>query len=207
MAKYSYWLTDEGLVRIKGYARDGLVDAEIAKKMCISRSTLAVWRKKFPAINDVLKETKEVVDRQVEMSLFDRAVGQTVKLRKPFKMKKINYDPTTGKKISEEEYIDYGEVEEYIPADTKAITFWLINRKPNEWKQKIEVETTEENDTTGLIQIGSVEKMDIREVIDGEYKETESAGSKDGEESTKTATEHYLDTAAETGTVYEPSGV
>ena len=207
MAKYSYWLTNEGIIKIKGYARDGLIDADIAKKMCISRSTLAVWRKKYEAIDAALRETKEIVDRQVEMSLFDRAVGQKVTLKKPFKVKKITYDPTTGKKISEEEHIEYADQEEYIPADTKAITFWLINRKPDEWKQKIEVETTEDNDTTGLIQIGSVEKMDVREVIDGEYKESESAGIKDGEESTRTAAEHHLDTAAETGAVHEPSGV
>lgn len=203
MAKYSYWLTNEGIIKIKGYARDGLIDADIAKKMCISRSTLAVWRKKYEAIDAALRETKEIVDRQVEMSLFDRAIGQTVTLKKPFKVKKITYDPSTGKKISEEEVIEYADQEEYIPADTKAITFWLINRKPDEWKQKIEVETSEENEMTGVIQIAAVEKMDVREVIDGEYKETEENDSDDRKENA----EHHLDTAAETGTVYEPSGV
>lgn len=48
--KYQYWLTDDGLLRIQGWARDGLTDEQIAKEMHISRSTLAEWRKRYPDI-------------------------------------------------------------------------------------------------------------------------------------------------------------
>nr|DAK45334.1 MAG TPA: terminase small subunit [Caudoviricetes sp.] len=33
MAKYTEWLTDEGLLLIQGWARDGLIDEQIAKNM------------------------------------------------------------------------------------------------------------------------------------------------------------------------------
>ncbi len=45
--KYEYWLTDEGLTLIQGWARDGLTDEQISHNMGISRETLNVWRKKY----------------------------------------------------------------------------------------------------------------------------------------------------------------
>ena len=73
--KYEYWLTDEGLIRIQGWARDGLTDEQISHNMGISRETLNVWRKKYPDISDTLKRGKEVVDREVENALLEKAVG------------------------------------------------------------------------------------------------------------------------------------
>jgi len=170
VAKYTEWLTEEGLIKIQGYARDGLVNSEIAKAMGISRTTLDKWKKMFPEIENAIKGQKEVVDRKVENSLFEKCQGKVVKLRKPMKVKKIKYDPKTGRKIEEKEVIEYTEQEEYIPADTNAIKFWLINRKPEEWKQRVEVAAQTDKDNTGIIQI---ERSGDEEVLDGEYKEIE----------------------------------
>ena len=38
--KYEYWLTPEGLLKLEGWARDGLTDEQIAHNMCIAYSTL-----------------------------------------------------------------------------------------------------------------------------------------------------------------------
>ena len=38
------WLTDEGLILIEGWARDGLTDEQIAENMGISRTTLYNWK-------------------------------------------------------------------------------------------------------------------------------------------------------------------
>ena len=54
--KYHYWISPQGLTLLKGWARDGLTDDEIAHNMGISRSTLYEWKKKFPDISDTLKE-------------------------------------------------------------------------------------------------------------------------------------------------------
>lgn len=170
MAKYEEWLTEEGLIKLQGYARDGMVDRELAQAMGISRTTLNKWRDKFPQMAAVLKCGKEVADRKVENSLFEKCTGKTVVLKKPVKVRHTEYDKVTGKKISEHEEIEYAEQEEYIPADTKAITFWLINRKPDAWKNKVEIEHNED-DNTGVVQI---EQSGSEEVLDGEYKEIES---------------------------------
>ena len=170
MAKYEELLTEEGLIKLQGYARDGMVDRELAQAMGISRTTLNKWRDKFPQMAAVLKCGKEVADRKVENALFEKCTGKTVVLKKPVKVRHTEYDKVTGKKISEHEEIEYAEQEEYIPADTKAITFWLINRKPDAWKNKVEIEHNED-DNTGVVQI---EQSGSEEVFDGEFKEIES---------------------------------
>ena len=57
--------------------------------------------------------------------------------QKAFKVKNIEYDEN-GKKISEKEELQTAEERHYIEPDIKAIIFWLKNRKPEIWKEKIE---------------------------------------------------------------------
>jgi DNA-binding XRE family transcriptional regulator len=78
VAKYDEWLTNEGLLRIGGWAKDGLTNEQIAHNMGISRQTLNEWSKKFPSISDTLKVNKDVVDRQVENALFNNAIEGNV---------------------------------------------------------------------------------------------------------------------------------
>lgn len=75
MAKYTEWLTKEGLIKIEGWARDGLADKQIAENIGVSERTFTEWKKKFPSVSSVLKKGKEVVDRQVENALLKRALG------------------------------------------------------------------------------------------------------------------------------------
>lgn len=73
--KYQEWLTDEGLLLINGWAKDGLTDKQIAKNIGVSEQTLNVWKKKHPSLSESLKSGKEVVDREVENALLKRALG------------------------------------------------------------------------------------------------------------------------------------
>lgn len=78
MAKKSdYWRTEDGLTLIEGWARDGLIDEEIAEKIEISRATLSNWKRNFPEVKEALRKGKELVDRHVEDSLLKRALGFT----------------------------------------------------------------------------------------------------------------------------------
>lgn len=122
MAKYTEWLTREGLLKIEGWAKDGLIDEQIAKNMGVAYSTFKEWKKRFPDLSDVLKRSKEVVDREVENALFESARGF----------------------IYEEEAVtNTGEVvtvKKYSKPNVTAIIFWLKNRKRNEWRDKQEIE-------------------------------------------------------------------
>ena len=125
-AKYKEWLEDDNLLRLQGWARDGLTDEQIAHNMGINRKTLRIWKTRYSPIGTALKENKEVVDIQVENALFKNAMG---------------YDYTEVKEIIEkdEQGKDRKRIERYhkkMPPNTTAQIFWLKNRKPAEWRDK-----------------------------------------------------------------------
>jgi replicative DNA helicase len=76
--KYEYWLTKEGLILVQGWARDGLIDEQIAHNMNISVTTLNDWKKKYTVIYEALKKGKEVVDYAVENALLKEAISGNV---------------------------------------------------------------------------------------------------------------------------------
>ena len=127
--KYEYWLTPEGLIKLEGWARDGLTDKQIAQNMGISRSTLNVWRERYSDISDTLKKGKEVVDRQVENALLKRALGYEYTETKEKREGGVLTEVTTT-------------VKQVVP-DVTAQIFWLKNRKPDKWKDKREEEPPE----------------------------------------------------------------
>lgn len=135
--KYEYWLSADGLLLLRAWARDGLTDDQIADNIGIARSTLSEWKNRFPDISDALKKGKEVVDIQVENALLQKALGITKTVKKPIKVKEVIYD--NGKRARETESIEYADEEIYIPPDTIALIFWLKNRKPDVWRDKRDV--------------------------------------------------------------------
>ena len=71
----------------------------------------------------MLKSGKEVADNRVERSLYNRAVGYTFDSEKVFQ---------------HQGEIVRAKTVEHVPPDTTAGIFWLKNRKPAEWRDKIE---------------------------------------------------------------------
>lgn len=147
--KYEYWRTDDGLLLLAAWARDGLIDEEIAKKIGISRSTLAEWKKKFSDISDALKKGKEIADIEVENALFKKATGFTVEVIKPIKLKEVKYE--NGRKVSEKEFVQMVTEEVYYPPETAAQVFWLKNRRPDKWRDKVDL--TDEDGNAPIINI------------------------------------------------------
>jgi hypothetical protein len=148
--KYEYWLTDEGLLQIGGWAKSGLTDEQIAHNMGICRDTLIQWKKKFPDISYSLKVNKEIADIQVENALFNKAVGMSVTVKKPIKLKKIEYNEF-GRKVSEKEYVEMADEEVFVPPDTTAQIFWLKNRKTDVWSDRKDFNLKGEVDTTSSL--------------------------------------------------------
>jgi len=72
--KYEHWLTEDGLILLRGWARDGLTMAQIAHNMGISRTTLAEWAKKYPDISNAIKKGREVVIYELENALIKKAL-------------------------------------------------------------------------------------------------------------------------------------
>lgn len=139
MAKglYQQWLTEESLLRIKAWARDGLTNEQIAHNMGITVKTLYEWSNKYSDFSDALKKGKEVVDIEVENALYKKALGYNASIKKTFKVKEVIYNED-GKRVKEIEKLEVGYDEVHIPADTIAQIFWLKNRKPEMWRDKVE---------------------------------------------------------------------
>lgn len=152
--KFQKWLTPEGLLKIQGWARDGLTDKEIAKEIGISKQTFYDWQKKYPDFSDSIKKNKEVADRSVEDALFRKATG--------YKTKEIIRERQWNRTTGQYELVTVKEVEKDVAPDTTAQIFWLKNRKPETWRDKREVLTD-----------GSADARDIDEltnrIFDADY--------------------------------------
>lgn len=76
MAKTTYkdWETEEKILLLQGWARNGLTNEQIASNMNIVVSTLWEWRKKSPKISNALKIGKDEADIQVENALYKAAL-------------------------------------------------------------------------------------------------------------------------------------
>ncbi|MDU5680998.1 MAG: transposase [Peptostreptococcus sp.] len=124
--KYQEWLEPEGLLKLEGWARDGLTDEQIAKNMGVRTSTLYDWKKKYSEISESLKKGKEVVDRAVENALLKRALG-------------YSYTETTKELVGTKMIVTKEVVKEVQP-DTTAQIFWLKNRRPDIWRDRKDLE-------------------------------------------------------------------
>lgn len=130
--KYQEWLTPEGLLKIEGWARDGLTDEQIAENIGINPATLYDWKKKYDEISKTLKRGKEVVDRQVENALLKRALG--------YEYDEITKELCESAETGETRLAVTKVVTKQVVPDTTAQIFWLKNRRPDMWRDKQDVE-------------------------------------------------------------------
>lgn len=134
--KMEAWETPKGLDILRGLARRGLSDEDIAKSIGINKTTLYRWKAKSADISNALRDGKLVADLTVESALFKKAIGFTVTDTKTISF----LDKETGELVE-------GKTEvttKHVLPDTLAIMFWLKNRRPDLWKDKV----VEANDTT-----------------------------------------------------------
>lgn len=128
--KYEYWLTDEGLIKIEGWAKDGLTDKQIAHNVGVAERTFTEWKRRFNTLTTVLKRGKEVVDREVENALLKNALGFEYEETKTI----IEITPNGERKQRIE------KVKKYNPPNPTSQIFWLKNRKPADWRDRKEVD-------------------------------------------------------------------
>ena len=122
-AMYEFWVTDDGLAIIAGWARVGLADVDIANNCGVSKATFSRWRAKYPEIAKRIKENRGVANMRVVNAVYQRAVG---------------YDYTETKTVAK--IIDGKKVAEthtalkHVVPDVGAQAFWLKNQDKAHWK-------------------------------------------------------------------------
>ena len=126
----SKWETHvkDKLILVEAWARNGLTDEQIAKNLGIAVSTLNDYKNKYSEFSESLKRGKEVIDIEVENALLKRALG-------------YKYDEVTKERDKDTgELVVTKVVTKEVVGDTTAQIYWLKNRKPDDWRDKKEIE-------------------------------------------------------------------
>ena len=119
-----YWLSEDGLLLLECWARDGYTYQDIANRIGITERALSYWRKTYPKIDNALAKGREVVDYMVENALLKSALGYKTK---ETKVTTVIQHGTVVETIKE-------ETEKEQAPNVSAIQCWLYNRKSDKWK-------------------------------------------------------------------------
>ena len=139
MAKSKWEDVKNKLVLVEGWARDGLTDKQIANNLGISIQTFYTYKKEHLEFFESLKKGKEIVDYEVENALLKRALG--------YEYEEKTYEDVYNKEL--DMYVEKltKKVKKQVAPDTTALIFWLKNRKPNQWRDKVNVENENNKET------------------------------------------------------------
>ncbi len=116
MKRADRWQTQEGLVLLRGWVREGLGEADIAERMGVSEAVLRTWKRRYTAIREALDNS---MDYRVEDALLKKALGyENVERKVEISAKGERKEVETVKQVG---------------PDMSAISMWLKKRRPDQW--------------------------------------------------------------------------
>lgn len=104
----------------------GATDAEMADFFQVTDRSINRWKLAHPEFCQALKRGKMLADAEVANRLYGRAMGYSC--------------PETKFATFEGMITDQREITKHYPPDTTAAIFWLKNRQPGKWRDKIDHE-------------------------------------------------------------------
>lgn len=131
---------------LQHFAKAGMTIPEMAEALEITEPTLNRWIAEIPAVKEALHKGREIADAKVAASLYRRAIGG------------FEQRETQIIRNADDEIVRKVETVKVLPPDPGAIAFWLKNRRPDLWRDKVE------HDVTGKISIEVTKRR--RELID-----------------------------------------
>lgn len=149
------WLTEDRLLLLRSWAREGYTNKMIAERMNITHKTLWMWCTKSEQLREAINEGKEIADYKVENALFKAALGyETTEVKSYISMKP---DKQGNRTVRVEKTV------KQVAPNVTAIAMWLNNRKPDEWKRNRD-NMLEFNDSDNNITVNIIKNS---ELIDG----------------------------------------
>lgn len=116
------------LLEVAMWCRNGYTEKEIAKNLGVPYSSFREYKKKYSALLGTLAETKSFYNAQIEAALRKRVLGYSYKEETTERV----YDELKG-----EHYMAVTKVvTKEIPPDVAAIKFTAINRMPELYSEK-----------------------------------------------------------------------
>lgn len=103
----------------------GATDAQLADFFEVAISTINLWKIQHPDFSESIGIPKEQADTRVEQSLYRRAMG--------YEHDEVDIRVIEGQVVQT-------PVRKHYPPDSTSMIFWLKNRKPEQWRDKQEVE-------------------------------------------------------------------
>ena len=118
----------ENVALVRELAERGATLHEVGEFFEVDRGTIRRWRQAHPEFDAALRVGKAFADERVKHSLYSRAVGYRYVEQQAIKVKVSQYEET----------VEVVDVERELPPDTVACIFWLKNRLPKEWRDKVD---------------------------------------------------------------------
>jgi len=103
----------------------GATDAQLADFFEVAISTINLWKIQHPEFSESITVPKEQADARVEQSLYRRAMG--------YEHDEVDIRVVEGQIVQT-------PVRKHYPPDATSMIFWLKNRKPEQWRDKQELE-------------------------------------------------------------------
>ena len=183
-AEYKKWQEPDNLIKLQGWARDGLTNEQIAQKIGVRRETISVWCSKYPNIANALKKGKEVIDYEIENSLISTMKKHKIKTTtykmvkkddlvlkaertKFMNMFKLDHpDATkeqiliaTAENVAIYERIPMTETVTEVDPNVSSMIFWLKNRKPDVYRDQTFKKLNEANARKAIAEANISEKQ------------------------------------------------
>ena len=134
------------------YCLLGATDKEMANFFEVSEQTLNAWKKEFPKFFESLKAGKEQADANIASKLYHRAMGYSHK--------------ETITASYQGQITDTLEVDKHYAPDTTAAIFWLKNRNPKRWRDRVE-HTGADGGPIAIADISDDEKLALIQRVAG----------------------------------------
>ena len=109
----------------KVLASKGFTDLDLADAFMVTEKTIYNWKDEHPEFLQALKAGKAMIDDNVEKSLLQSALGYSCPEEKVF--------------CSEGSIVTHQTIRHFAP-NPAAAKLWLTNRRPNEWREKHEID-------------------------------------------------------------------
>lgn len=131
----------EYVARARELCARGAGESDLAAALGVSVWAVKLWRTTRQDFADAVRLGQETADDRVSMALYERAIGYNYDAVKPMN---VSMGGNHGSEIVDHPYV------EHVPPDVAACRYWLNNRRPDLWRERVEQVNVNRDDVKQL---------------------------------------------------------